>query len=195
MSVGSEATGSTPQGDGQSTRSDRGLTVLEVLVAMVIVAVGIVGVLVVVPISVYGLREGRDLSTATFLAEARLEDVRSAAWQAYNPGHPAHVPLDCLGTSAGDAAPTSRGCGQPDAAGCTWGTPCVTFPDESPVPRFDGYMRAVRVRDCGPGAGCGGLADDVMRLVTVTVTYRPLTGVGVATTPKTTALSLLVSRR
>lgn len=177
------------------TSDARGLTVVEVLVATVIIAIGLVGLLAVVPISSYGLREGGQLSTATFLAEERLEEARGAAWQSTNPGSPLNTPLDCLGISAGNAAPTSIRCPRTNPTSCALGTACTTFEDEASVTGHTGYGRSLRVTDCGLGAGCGGVVDSAMRLVTVTVIYTPLTGSGVATRAKAVGLDLLVTRR
>jgi len=86
---------------------ERGLTLAEILVALLVIGVGLVGIAVVVPVSSYGVQEGNQLSTATFLAEQMIERTRSVAWTA--------VPaIDCLGLSAGDTAPTAT-CGGPTA--------------------------------------------------------------------------------
>src|SRR5688572_17148749 len=73
--------------------NERGLTLAEILVAVAILGIGLVGLAVVVPIASYGVQEGSQLSTATFLAEQRLEQIRNAPWT----GTPAN---DCVGTGA-----------------------------------------------------------------------------------------------
>ncbi len=170
------------------TGGERGMTIVEVLVAAAIIGIGLVGLMYVVPISSYGLSEGNQLSTATFLAEEKLEETRNAVWQAT----PAD---DCLGVSAGGAAPTSTTCTRTNPTACAPGTTCVTFSDEAGVAGYTGYSRTVRVADCGVGAGCGGVTDSGLRLVTITVTYTPLTGFGVGTAGKSAILSLLIARR
>ena len=71
---------------------ERGLTLAEILVALLVIGVGLVGIAVVVPVSSYGVQEGNQLSTATFLAEQMIERTRSVAWTA--------IPAtDCLGLS------------------------------------------------------------------------------------------------
>ena len=72
---------------------DRGMTVAEILVALVIISIGLLGLASVVPISSYGIQEGNQMSTAAFLAEQRLEQVKTAVWEA----QPA---VDCLGVSS-----------------------------------------------------------------------------------------------
>ena len=50
-----------------------GMSLAEILIACVIIAVGLVGLLSAVPTASYGIQEGRQLSTAAFLANQRLE--------------------------------------------------------------------------------------------------------------------------
>src|SRR5262249_59325147 len=91
-------------------------SLVEILIASVIIAIGLVGLLSAVPVASYGIHEGRNLSTATFLANQRLEQVRNAAWTAT----PAN---DCLGKSASStAAPNSTTCN---------GATVTTFADET----------------------------------------------------------------
>lgn len=159
-------------------RDERGLTLAEILVAIAVIGIGLVGLAVVVPVASYGVQEGSQLSTATFLAEQRIEQARNAAWTT--------APVnDCLGVSAGDAAPT----------GVCGGANIATFADEAPVPGFAQYSRTTRITDCGAGAGCAGVVHAALRLVTVTVTYRPLTAAGASPNDKTVTLSWLVAQR
>jgi prepilin-type N-terminal cleavage/methylation domain-containing protein len=175
-------------------RDQRGLTLVEILAAVAILGIGLTALLGVIPISAYGIHEGGRLSTATFLAEQRLEEVKSASWTSALPGH------DCLGVGE-TSAPASTTCTRLTPAPCTAGHVCVTFPDEPDVRGFAGYGRSVRVTDCGAAPGCGvapsAVIDANLRLVTVTVTYRPLTGVGAggATGSRPMSLHLLVAKR
>jgi len=169
---------------------ERGLSLVEILVAVAIIAIGLVGVAVVVPVSSYGVQEGNQLSTATFLAEQRLEEIRSAPWAA----SPAN---DCLGVSSSNAAPSSTTCSRSAPTSCTSGTACTTYGDESAVAGFTGYSRTVRVTDCSTGSGCMGIVDAGMRLVTVTVSYRPMSGAGgtAADARKSATVDLVIARR
>ena len=169
--------------------NEQGMTLAEILVATVIISVGLVGLAIVIPLSSYGVHEGNALSTATFLAEQRLEEVRNADWTA--------VPAvtDCIGL--GDAAaPTTTTCTRAVPTSCTSGTACTTYPDEADVAGYTGYSRQVRVLDCLT-VGCAGINNADMRLVRVTVSYRPISGVGgsAATAAKSAVLELLVTRR
>jgi prepilin-type N-terminal cleavage/methylation domain-containing protein len=184
--------------------NERGFTLAEILVAAVIIAVGIVGLAVVMPLAGYGVQQGNQVSTATFLAQQKLELVRNATWTGalYPSPLPAGwtAPIDCVGTSSGNAAPTSTTC---NVAPCATGTSCTTFSDESSsaITGYAGYSRTVRVTDCGVGAGCGASPNAVVssnaRLAVVTVTFTPSTGVGAAASGQTftVSLDLMVSQR
>ncbi len=167
------------------------MSLAEILVACVIIAIGLVGLLSAVPTASYGIQEGRQLSTATFLANQRLEQARNAAWTSV----PAN---DCLGKSASaGVAPTSAACN---------GAAATTFADEGPLAApYSDYSRTVRITDCSAGAGCGGTVyacpdqgvASCLREVTVTVSYRPSTAAGVAAagTTKSAIVSMLVALR
>lgn len=163
--------------------NERGVTLAEILVAVAVIGIGLVGLLAVVPLATYGVQEGNQLSTATFLAEQRLEQVRNAVWDEVKN-------LDCLGVGP-TAAPTTNTC---DRGSCTLGAACTPFPDEPTVTGYPGYARTVRVIDCGTTA-CGGVLDSGLRLAVVSVSYLPMTGTGVASNTKTIRLSLLIARR
>jgi prepilin-type N-terminal cleavage/methylation domain-containing protein len=174
--------------------NERGLTLAEILVAVAILGIGLVGLAVVVPVASYGVQEGSQLSTASFLAEQRLEQIRNAPWT----GLPAN---DCIGSGAGaPVVPAGVACAngtQALAAGAT------TFADEANVVWGNstsaaavtgGYSRTVRIADCSP-TPCAGLTSATMRQVTVTVTYRPMTSGGVSPTNKTVSVQWLVARK
>ena len=147
----------------------------EVLAAVAIVAIGLSALTSALPVAGAAVSEGAKLSTATFLATARLEEVRAAAWS----GAP---PVDRLGVSDG---PLST----PQSGGAT------TFPDEAALPEpFAGFSRKVRVLDCAIPPGCGG-ASAGLRHVTVTVAYRPVTASGLAALDKAVSVTTLVAQR
>ncbi len=172
----------------------RGFTVAEVLVAAVIVSLAFVALATVVPIATYAVQEGYQLSTATFLADQKLEQIKDLPWT----GVPAN---DCLGVSASStSAPTV-----PGGSTCQLGATTVNAggalaweADESTtaITNFNGYSRQVRVTNCGGGAGCMGIVHAGMRLVTVTVTYTSLSTTGSATGgTKSYSISMIVSQR
>ncbi len=72
------------------------------------------------------------------------------------------------------------------------------FVDEPEVGgAYAGYGRFVRIIDCGEGNGCGGGVSADLRHVTVTVTYRPMTGAGgfASGTTKAATVTMYVARR
>jgi prepilin-type N-terminal cleavage/methylation domain-containing protein len=162
-------------------RDQRGLTLLEILLALAVIGVAFAGLGAVIPVSNAGIQGGHQLSTATFLAEQILERARAAAWTS----GPA---VDCLGVSVGDAAPV------PTGATCR-GATATSFPDESAgVSGHPHYRRAVRVTSC-ERTPCAGVAAAEMRLVEVTVAYTPVTAVGVSPSLTTVQLAWLVSQK
>src|SRR5574342_912668 len=131
----------------------------EVLAAVALVAIGLSALAAALPVAGAAVSDGAHLSTATFLASARLEEIRAAAWSAA-------PPVDRLGVSgAALSAPQSGG--------------TATFPDEAALPEpYGRYSRQVRVLHCGLPPGCGAVISERLRQVTVTVTYRPVTPSG-----------------
>jgi type II secretory pathway pseudopilin PulG len=157
----------------------RGMTVPEILAAVVVIMVALVALASAIPLSAYGIQEGSQLTTATFLANQRLEQVKLKQWTV-------KPVVDDVGVSASATA-------APQKAGAI-----TTFPDESPVAApYTQFTRTVRITDCGIGAGCGGVVHAGQRQVTVTVSYRPLTGQGQAAagTTKSAIVSLVVAQR
>jgi prepilin-type N-terminal cleavage/methylation domain-containing protein len=168
--------------DQMPPRGERGLTLVEVLVALAVIGVALAGLAVVVPVSSYSVQEGQDLSTATFLAEQVLERARAAAWSE----SPA---IDCLGLSSGNEAPVPAG------ATCH-GATSTRFPDEaSGIDGHPRFRRTVRVFDCASTTPCAGVMTTGMRRVEVGVAYTPLTSTGVAPSARTIRLEWLVARK
>ena len=161
---------------------ESGVTLVEILLAVSIISVALVGLAVVIPVSIYGVQDGNQLSTATFLAEQMLERARAATWTAT-------PPVDCLGASTGNAAPL------PSGASCH-GVLTTAFPDEAGgVNGYPQYRRTIRISSCVT-TPCAGVATAGMRLVEVAVAYTPLTGTGgVSASPRTVRLAWLVSQK
>jgi prepilin-type N-terminal cleavage/methylation domain-containing protein len=159
-------------------RDQRGFTAAELLAASVVIGIALLALLRTIPISAYGIQEGSQQSTAVFLANERMEQVKNAQWWA------APSP-DTLGLSASaTVAPVSAG--------------VTTFPDENPMAApYAGYTRQVRISDCNVAPGCGGLQKPDMRQATVTVSYAPMTGVGgpAAGATKSAVVTLIISQK
>ena len=160
-------------------RDTRGLTLAEVLVAAAILALGLAALMSVVPVASYGIQDGNQTTTATFLGQQRLEQIRNATWDATT---------DCVGLSPNATSPPA-----PSPA-ATCGATTVTYPDEAAVTDFSQYARTVRITDCGV-TPCGAVTSSAMRLVTVTVTYRPISAAGGSNSNTTVTLEWLIAQR
>src|ERR1700674_2901351 len=148
----------------------------EVLAAVAVVAIGLSALTSAIPVVGTAVSEGAKGSTATFLANARLEEIRTAAWSAT-------PPVDRLGVSGAPLSPPQSG-------------DTTTFADEAVLPDpYAGYSRQVRVLDCGLPPGCGAVTSGRLRQVTVTVAYRPATARGLAALDKTVSVTTLVAQR
>src|SRR5262249_36881835 len=74
----------------------------------------------------------------------------------------------------------------------------TTFPDEAALAApYASYSRTVRVTNCGTPPGCALVVDAGLRQITVSVRYRPMTGVGPAAagTFKTATVTMYASQR
>jgi len=163
-----------------SLRNDRGITLAEVLIAAAILSIGLAALMAVVPVASYAVQDGSQTSTATFLAQQRLEQVRNGVWNDEG--------IDCIGLSPNATSPPA-----PSPAG-TCGATAVTYPDEATVSGFAQYARTVRITDCGV-TPCGAVTSPAMRLVMVTVTYRPLSAAGGSNSNTSVNLEWLVAQR
>jgi prepilin-type N-terminal cleavage/methylation domain-containing protein len=165
------------------TTRERGFSLVEVLVASTIVAVGFAGLAGMVALSSYAVREGRYRSVAVALADERAEQLQAVRWDGAG---------DCLGLSPAPAFP-------PVTDECPGhGAGFAPFPDEPAgalPPPFEQFARAARVRPCAAGACAVTSAD--LRLVTITVSYTPTSGVGsnASGIDQSVAVTRLVGRR
>jgi prepilin-type N-terminal cleavage/methylation domain-containing protein len=150
--------------------NQRGFTLVEALLAVAIIGIALVALSAMIPSSIFGVQQGKQASTATFLADQRLEQVKNAQWSAA----PA---VDSLGLSPSSASP-------PQAGGS------VTFPDENPIPGYQGYRRTVRIIDVSPAGSA-----DTLRQVTASVLYTPMTAAGAATFEQGARLTMLIAKR
>ena len=68
--------------------------------------------------------------------------------------------------------------------------------DQGPtaITNFNGYSRNVRVIDCGATA-CTTITDPGMRLVTVSVTFQPMSTSATAAASKTVRVSMIIAER
>jgi len=184
----------------QITQDASGLTVAEVIVAVGIIMIGLVSLIAVAPLATSQVGQSKLKTTAVFLAQQRLEQVKNSPWAA-----PA---TDCLGVSIGDAAPVTG-----SWVNCLGAVPpgLVTFPDDAyntitfvnsanaVVASYPQHRRVVRITGCDVAPGCGIPVDPSLaslRQVTVTVFFLPMTGVGtVGAAEDSVQLTTLVAQR
>jgi len=174
-------------------RTEAGFTLPEVLLAAMIILIAFVTLLSVIPYSSAAVQSGNQTSTATFLADQKMEEAKLASWTAAPDN-------DCLGLSNGNNAPTVPPGKECDINGVKVNPgqplPWATDQDATQIVNFNGYSRTVRVTDCGIGGGCTGITDSAMRLVTVSVTFTP--GVSVNSTgasARTVTVSMIMTQR
>jgi prepilin-type N-terminal cleavage/methylation domain-containing protein len=173
--------------------AEAGFTLPEVLLAAMIITIAFVTLLSVIPYSSASVQSGNQTSTATFLADRKLEEAKLIPWTE-TPDN------DCLGISNGNNPPTV-----PPGKTCILngvnvnpGQPLPWAADENTtqITNFNGYSRTVRVTDCGIGVGCTGIIDPAMRQVTVFVTFNPGVSVNSAgASPRTVTVSMLIAQR
>ena len=166
--------------------NQRGMTLAEVLVALPIITIGLLALLSAIPLSTYAIQDGSQTSTATFLANQRLEQVRNAQWLATCP-----ATVDTLGVSASStAAPADGGA-------------VTTFADENAIAApYAAYTRQVRITDSVASTTVCGVTGAItgtygLRRVTVTVTYRPMsaTGTSAVSGSRSVAVNMEVAQR
>jgi type II secretory pathway pseudopilin PulG len=160
----------------------RGMTLAEVLVALGIIFAGLIALAAVVPTATGHVGESELTTTATFLAEQRLEQLKNASWTSTNDAM-------CGGNAA---------CNDGVAAAPQW-------PDQAYATivlngtNYGRFRRTVRIATCSVVA-CGGMAIDpslnTLRQITITVFFRPITGTGqFGANEETVTLAGLVAQR
>jgi type II secretory pathway pseudopilin PulG len=174
--------------------SERGFTLVEVLLAAFVMTVGLVGLLGVVPMATFAVNDGYRLSVATFLANQKLEEARNLPWTEAVP------PKDCIGISASASAEPKV----PVGGTCTLGATTINagsvlpwFADQptNGITGFPGYSRVVRITDCNVPPGCGLVTNARLRKIEVTVTYRASSAVAVSSTAKPVTVTMMVTQR
>ena len=173
-------------------RNNAGMSVVEVVIALGVITIGLVALIAAMPLSTSLIGQSNFKTTAAFLAQQRLERIKNAQWTTA----PAVDNLCNAASLNGGSACTQW----PDE---DYGA--IVFPGAQPCAASDrsggcAYKRRVRIVDCSlvmcsaiPTAT--GFVTDV-RQVTVTVFFRPLSGVGTTSaTEESLQLVTLIARR
>ncbi len=160
---------------GFRRRDQFGFTLAEIMVAVAIILVGLVAVLQWFPFGTQGMDTGKRQSTAVFLAEQKLEQIKAFSLSAAAGQGFATVTPGNLCFTAGPCANDG-----PNA-----------IPPGPPIPGYPEYSRTVTVQcvvtqPAPPVVDPGCAAADTGRLVRVQVGYQRVTTTGVfANTPGT----------
>jgi prepilin-type N-terminal cleavage/methylation domain-containing protein len=88
------------------TNNERGMTLIEVLVAVAIITIGLTAIATGMQVATSGINSGQQETTASFLAEQRIEDIKAfalstAATQGFANVTAANFPNEAYGTIAG----------------------------------------------------------------------------------------------
>lgn len=88
-----------------SRLSESGFTLVEVIVAAAVIGLGLVGVVAGFLVGVGGLEAGRQQTTATFLAEQRMEQLKARALQSFADVTIASYPAEAYGSITNNGFP------------------------------------------------------------------------------------------
>jgi prepilin-type N-terminal cleavage/methylation domain-containing protein len=153
---------------------ERGFTLAEVLVATLVILVGLVAVATGFQYGTSGVATGRGETVATFLAEQRLEALKSAAIANYASLAPGTTTEHC---QTSDIGTTGSNCQSTAISGTT------------------SYERTTTITENPGGTGCTGLGAALCKRIRVRVTYRALTAQADLGPTRTVELFAIVAPR
>ena len=148
------------------------MTVAEVLVATVLIAIGFVALLAAVPSGIGGMETGHQQSTAIYLAQDKMERIKS--WSLSSSPNPAQQGFGTI-LPAGSCFAAGQGA-------------CATE-DYGTIAGYPGYRRVVTVL---ADAGTPAPPNHTRTRVTVQVFYRPR-GDNVQTTERQVSVSTVLA--
>jgi Tfp pilus assembly protein PilV len=134
---------------GFSFKDESGLTLVEILVAVALILVGLVAVMQAFPLATQGTDTGRRQSTANFLAEQKIEEIKAWALAPSPRGF--------------DNVPTCN----PSCTGLSGALAVFNLEGFNSISGYGDYGRTVVVQN-GPAANT--------KLVRVTASYRQVNG-------------------
>jgi prepilin-type N-terminal cleavage/methylation domain-containing protein len=164
----------------RSMSGQRGFTLTEVLVAVFVILVGLVAIATGFQYATSGVATGRGETMATFLAQQRIEQLKTVAMTNYDPPYPgvslaAGTTTEYCQTS--NIGATSANCQSTAFSGTTT------------------YTRVTTITDNPGGTGCTGVAPLLCKRIRVSVTYRPVTSAGDVSQSRTVDLFAVVTPR
>jgi prepilin-type N-terminal cleavage/methylation domain-containing protein len=171
----------------------RGFTLAEVLVAVFVIMVGLVAVATGFQYATSGVATGRGETIAAFLAEQRIEQLKTVAMTNYfgAPTGPAWAAGASLQGGTLAAPVTFTEYCQSSNIGAT-GANC----QGSAITNTASYTRVTSIVDNPGGTGCDNSAPAlVCKRIRVTVTYRPVTTRGDVSQTRTVDVYAVVAPR
>ena len=149
-------------------QDNAGMTVVEVMIALGVITVGLVALIAAMPLSTSLIGQSNLKTTAAFLAQQRMEQIKNAQWI---------TDTDTLGGGGSDgAAPVTQ---WQDEAYDT-----ITIPMGANNASYPRFRRQVRIADCSVVVCSSDILPvpvlNTARQVTVTVFFLPLAGTGMA---------------
>ena len=142
-----------------------GMTVAEVIIALGVIAVGLLALLAAMPLGTSTIAESNLNTTATFLAQHRLEQIKNAQWAT-------------VGTLGGGGSNGGAAIAQwPDEDDNT-----IVMPLGNTNASYPRFRREVRIADCSV-VSCSGIAIGTASANTlrqVTAFFLGVTGAGTA---------------
>jgi prepilin-type N-terminal cleavage/methylation domain-containing protein len=187
--------------------AERGFTLVEILVATAIIMVGLVAVATGFQFATSGVATGRGETIATFLAEQRIEQLKTVAMSNF---HGPWVAGPSLRAGSTLAAPvvTTEYCQTSNIGATTSNCQATAFTGTTTYTRTTRiWVSEASANDATPaavldlGAGCtgtipaGGTVPGVCRRIHVQVTYRPVTNRGDASQARTVDVYAVVAPR
>jgi prepilin-type N-terminal cleavage/methylation domain-containing protein len=158
----------------------RGFTLPEVLVAVFVIMVGLVAVATGFQFATSGVATGRGETMATFLAQQRIEQLKTVAMTNYDPPYP--------GVSLA-AGTTTEYCQTSNIGASSSNCQSTAFSGAT------SYTRVTTITDNPGGTGCTGVAPLLCKRIRVSVTYRPVTSQGDLSQTRTVDLYAVVTPR
>lgn len=164
----------------RSLSSERGFTLAEVLVAVFVILVGLVAVASGFQYATSGVATGRGETMAVFLAEQRVEQLKTVAISNYDGPWPSGPSLA--------AGTTTEFCQSSNIGATSSNCQSTTFSGTTT------YTRTTTITDNPGGTGCTG-APLLCKRIRVRVTYRPVTSRGDVSQTRTVDVYAVVAPR